>query len=176
MRFKGGRTPSLASMTPPGGGACMLLGEILRMISLSRFSQFLQRLHLGSRSRPLGHGLVSGAALGILLLGAQAAFFAKVGQIKRPTGAADPATLTTEELYGPLAQVLEIPARGVPMEPVSPYAGFAFQPTVYTGLGLGMDLAYSITDQVYKSLPDYWQPTVDHSALHLLQPRALPGT
>jgi len=146
------------------------------MNKFARIPQFLQRLHQGSRSRPLGHGLLSGAALGIVLLSTQAAFFAKVGHIQAPRGAVDPATLTSEELYGPLAPVLEIPARGVPMEPVSPYAGFGFQPTVYTGLGLGMDLAYSITDQVYKSLPDYWQPTVDHSALQLVQPRAVPGT
>lgn len=157
-------------------GARMLLHESVRMISLSRFSRFFRRLHLGPRSRPLGHGLLSGAALGIVLLSTQAAFFAKVGNIQAPVGAADPATLSSEELYGPLARVIEIPARGVPMEPISPYASFAFQPTVYTGLGLGMDLAYSITDQVYKSLPDYWQPTVDHSALQLVRPRAVPGT
>jgi hypothetical protein len=92
-----------------------------------------------------------------------------VGHIQAPKTAVDPDTLSTAQLYGPLAQVLEIPTLSAPMVPLSPYAGFPIQPAaVYTGWGMGTALAYELANHAFSDLPEMLRPTVDPSSLSRL--------
>lgn len=139
-----------------------------RMGFLRDLSLKLPSLLKPGRARSAAQGVLSGAAVGIVLISSQAAFFASVGHIQAPPRAANPDSLSTAELYGPLTQVLEIPTLSAPLVPLSPYAGFPIQPSVYTGWGMGTALAYDAANRAFSDLPELLRPTVDTSSLYYL--------
>lgn len=154
---------------PEGGGSGTALADIAGMALARRLNRRIRLFLRPGRTRSLGQGFLSGAALGALLMSSQAAFFASVGHIQAPAGAANPDSLSTAQIYGPLTQVMEIPTLCAPMVPLSPYAGFPIQPAaVYTGWGMGTALAYDAANRAFSDLPELLRPTVDTPHLYYL--------